>query len=243
MIQLDQVRKIYGQHVAVDNVSFTVEEGETVALLGASGCGKTTILKMIAGLVDPTSGELWVSGQQMTANSRLEIRRHLGYVMQDGGLFPHLTAEGNIMLMPRHLRRPEHEVAKRLQQLCEICHFDARLLSQYPCQLSGGQRQRVGLMRGLILDPDVILMDEPLGALDPMVRASLQQDLKDIFSTLGKTVLLVTHDVGEACFLADRIVLLDRGVIAQEGRFEAIVRTPRSDFVRSFIQAQRRPSF
>jgi osmoprotectant transport system ATP-binding protein len=171
----------------------------------------------------------------------MAIRRTLGYVIQDGGLFPHLTARGNITLMARFLGWDRARLDRRVNELAELTRFPVDGLDRYPHQLSGGQRQRVGLMRALALDPAALLLDEPLGALDPLVRAELQDDLRAVFRQLGKTVVLVTHDLGEASFFADRIVLLREGVIVQEGPPSDLWRKPANEFVTRFVQAQRGP--
>jgi osmoprotectant transport system ATP-binding protein len=163
----------------------------------------------------------------------------MGYVIQDGGLFPHLTAAQNALLMATYLRRPASEMRSRLKELCDLTHFPPEGLDRYPVELSGGQRQRVSLMRALMLDPDVLLLDEPLAALDPLVRASLQTDLKEIFRRLQKTVVLVTHDMAEAGYLADKIVLLMEGRIIQQGTLEDLRERPASRFVSDFLTAQR----
>jgi osmoprotectant transport system ATP-binding protein len=169
----------------------------------------------------------------------LELRRRVGYVIQDGGLFPHLTARENITLMAQHLRSSAEQIDPRLAELCELTRFANQNLDRYPVELSGGQRQRVSLMRALMLKPELLLLDEPLGALDPLVRARLQQDLKEIFAQLEQTIVLVTHDMAEAAFLGDTLVLMNEGVIAQQGRFDELRARPASSFVSDFINAQR----
>jgi osmoprotectant transport system ATP-binding protein len=170
----------------------------------------------------------------------ITIRRKIGYVIQEGGLFPHLTAEENILLMAKHLKLFGEKTSLRLTELCDMMKFPLGGLTRFPVELSGGQRQRVSLMRALILDPDYLLMDEPFGALDPMVRSSLQSELKIIFSQLGKTVLFVTHDMAEAGFLADEIILLGEGSVIQAGSLEDLRSNPVSDYVTQFINSQRR---
>ena len=169
----------------------------------------------------------------------LELRHRMGYVIQDGGLFPHLDARGNAALLARHLGWSEDRVENRLRELLELTHLPADVLDRYPTQLSGGQRQRVSLMRALMLDADVLLLDEPLAALDPMIRADLQQELREIFRTLGKTVVLVTHDIHEAAFLGDTVILLSEGRIVQRGAMRELVERPADPFVTRFINAQR----
>jgi len=177
----------------------------------------------------------------VTRATAVELRRRMGYVIQDGGLFPHLTAAGNITLMARYLGWSRARVRDRLTELAELTHFPPEGLDRFPVQLSGGQRQRVSLMRALMLDPEVLLLDEPLGALDPMIRSGLQRELKSIFRTLRKTVILVTHDIGEAGFFGDEIVLLREGRAVQRGSLEDLVRTPAEAFVTDFVNAQRTP--
>jgi osmoprotectant transport system ATP-binding protein len=242
MLRLAGVSKSYGGAVALHPTDLDVPAGSTTVLIGPSGCGKSTLLRLLVGLVRPDAGAVLFDGTPVTAATAPALRRQIGFVVQDGGLFPHLTARGNVTLMARHLGRPAEEVARRLAELAELTHLPAELLDRYPAQLSGGQRQRVSLMRALMLDPAVILLDEPLGALDPLIRSELQADLKEIFRRLHKTVVLVTHDLGEAGFLGDRLVLLQAGRIVQQAPFEELLRRPTSEFVRTFVNAQRRPA-
>ncbi len=240
MLRLVNVSKRYGDVWALHPTTLDVPPGKTTVLIGPSGCGKSTVLKLIVGLVEPTTGYVEVDGQRLGPDNVLQLRRRMGYVIQEGGLFPHLTAEENLLLMPRHLKVPDGVARRRLEMLCELTRFPPDALGRYPAELSGGQRQRVSLMRALVLDPDVLLLDEPLGALDPMVRSSLQEDLKDIFTHLGKTVLLVTHDMAEAAFLADEVVLMDEGRVVQRGTVADLIERPASPFVTQFLRAQRR---
>ena len=241
MLELSGVSKRYGEAQALPPLSLAIAKGHTTALIGPSGCGKSTLLRLMIGLIRPDTGAVLFDGQPLTPETILGLRRRMGYVIQEGGLFPHLTARGNIALMARYLRWDEGRIAERIAELCALTRFPAAGLSRYPMQISGGQRQRVSLMRALMLDPDVLLLDEPLGALDPMIRAELQSDLKDIFGRLGKTVVLVTHDMGEAGFFADRIVLLREGRIVQQGSLRELVDSPSDRFVTHFINAQRSP--
>jgi osmoprotectant transport system ATP-binding protein len=242
MLRLAGVSKSYGGAVALQPTDLDIPDGRTTVLIGPSGCGKSTLLRLLVGLVRPDSGVVTFDGTPVTPDSAPAIRRQIGFVVQDGGLFPHLTARGNVTLMARHLGRPAPQMDARLSELVELTHFPADRLDLYPAQLSGGQRQRVSLMRALMLDPAVILLDEPLGALDPLIRSDLQQDLKDIFRRLHKTVVLVTHDLGEAGFLGDTLVLLQAGRVVQQAPFAELLRHPASEFVRTFINAQRRPA-
>jgi osmoprotectant transport system ATP-binding protein len=241
MLELKGVSKTFAQAPAVQPTDLTVPAGRTTVLLGPSGCGKSTLLRLMIGLIRPDAGTVRINGAELTAQNVLALRQRIGYVIQEGGLFPHLTAEGNIALMARHLGWREDAVARRVAELAELTQFPLDGLRRYPAELSGGQRQRVALMRALVLDPDVILLDEPLGALDPMIRAELQADLRAIFRRLGKTVVMVTHDIGEAGFFGDQIVLLREGRIVQRGTLRELVASPAEPFVTQFINAQRGP--
>lgn len=241
MIRLDDVSKSYGAMTVLDRVNLTVPLGRAVTLIGPSGCGKSTLLALIIGLAMPDSGRIVIDGQLLTSGSALALRRRMGYVIQDGGLFPHLTARRNVCLMASEIGWARARQAARLDELCALTRFPAEALDRYPTELSGGQRQRVSLMRALMLNPDILLMDEPLAALDPMIRADLQDDLKDIFRRLGKTVVLVTHDLGEAAFFGDEIALMNQGRIVQHGTFNDLRDRPADPFVRRFVRAQYRP--
>ena len=240
-IALRDVEMRFGDVIALHSTNLQVEAGQTTVLIGPSGCGKSTILRLIIGLLTPTSGAVEFEGVLVSQGNILALRRRMGYVIQDGGLFPHLTAAQNVTLMARHLQPPlpEDEIQARLDELCELTYFPKDGLARYAVELSGGQRQRVSLMRALALDPDVLLLDEPLGALDPMVRASLQTELKEIFNRLGKTVLLVTHDMAEAAYIGDSIVLMREGHVLQQGTLDDLRERPADGFVSEFITAQR----
>jgi osmoprotectant transport system ATP-binding protein len=241
MLELVGVSKTFGRQPALHPTDLKVLPGQTTVLLGPSGCGKSTLLRLMVGLTRPDAGTVLFDGQPLTPDNATPVRHRIGYVIQDGGLFPHLTARGNVTLMARYLGRDRALIDKRLADLAELTRFPREGLERYPTQLSGGQRQRVALMRALMLDPDVLLLDEPLGALDPLIRSDLQADLKAIFRTLGKTVVLVTHDLGEAAFLGDLIVLLRAGRIVQRGALADLLRAPAEPFVTQFINAQRVP--
>jgi osmoprotectant transport system ATP-binding protein len=239
MIELRGVSKRFGEQVALHPTDLSFPAGQTTALIGPSGCGKSTILRLIIGLLSPSTGEVVFDNRTVDVASLADVRRQVGYVIQDGGLFPHLTAGQNVALMARHIGRPEGEVTKRLDELCELTRFPKDGLNRYPTELSGGQRQRIALMRGLMLEPSALLLDEPLGALDPMVRAALQTDLKAIFGRLKQTVVFVTHDMGEAGYLADRIVLMREGRVVQQGVLEDFKQRPAEPYVEEFLNAQR----
>ena len=240
-IALKDVEMRFGDVVALHSTNLQIAAGQTTVLIGPSGCGKSTILRLIIGLLTPTSGTVEFEGKLVSQNNILALRRRMGYVIQDGGLFPHLTAAQNVTLMARHLESTlqEDEIQAKLDELCELTRFPQEGLTRYAVELSGGQRQRVSLMRALALDPDVLLLDEPLGALDPMVRASLQTELKEIFSRLGKTVILVTHDMAEAGYIGDSIVLMREGQVVQQGTLDDLRERPADEFVSEFITAQR----
>ena len=239
VFELRGVVKTYGEETALHPLDLAIDAGATTVLIGPSGCGKSTILRLMVALITPDSGSIRFEGDELAPANVLALRRRMGYVIQDGGLFPHLTARGNVALMAQYLGWAPDRIAARLAELARLTQFPLDGLERYPVQLSGGQRQRVGLMRALMLDPDVLLLDEPLGALDPMIRADLQGDLRRIFQTLGKTAVMVTHDLGEAAYFGDRIVLMRRGRIVQQGLFAELVESPSDPFVTRFIKAQR----
>ncbi|HTV31619.1 MAG TPA: ATP-binding cassette domain-containing protein [Methylocella sp.] len=240
MIRLESIRKSYGDAVVVDNVTVTILQNKTTVLIGPSGAGKSTLLSLINGIETPDDGTIMVESNPLTPQSALLLRRRMGYVIQDGGLFPHLTACQNIDLMAKEAGWPLDRRRARVDELCVLTHFPPTALDRFPLELSGGQRQRVSLMRALMLDPGILLMDEPLGALDPMIRAELQDDLKAIFLSLAKTVVLVTHDLSEAAFLGDVILLMHKGRVIQQGQFRDLVDHPQDAFVREFVHAQLR---
>jgi osmoprotectant transport system ATP-binding protein len=239
LVRLTKVCKAFGGASALHPADLDFERGKTTVLIGPSGCGKSTLLRLIIGLLQPDGGTIQFEGETITSANILNLRRRIGYVIQEGGLFPHLTARANIVLMARHLRKPEPEMQARLCELCSLTRFQSEMLVRYPIELSGGQRQRVSLMRALMLSPELLLLDEPLGALDPLVRAALQKDLKEIFARLRQTAILVTHDLAEAAYLGDRIVLMNEGRIVQIGTLQDLRAKPASDFVTEFINAQR----
>lgn len=241
MFTLRNVRKVYAGRPALGPLSLDLSASRTTVLIGPSGCGKSTLLRLLVGLVKPDVGEVTFDGIPVVPTTARAVRLRVGYVIQDGGLFPHLTARGNVTLMARHLGWDRDATTARVAELANLTRFPVDGLDRHPHQLSGGQRQRVGLMRALMLDPDALLLDEPLGALDPLVRADLQAELRDIFRRLGKTVMLVTHDLSEAAFFADRVVLLRDGQVVQEGSPADLWRRPANTFVTRFVQAQRGP--
>jgi osmoprotectant transport system ATP-binding protein len=239
LIDLQNVSKRYGARVALQPTSLSISGGTTTVLIGPSGCGKSTLIRMIVGLVQPDSGTVRVGGEVLTLQNIDRLRHGIGYVIQDGGLFPHLTARRNVTLLAEHLGRPKEEIDRRVVTLAAMVQIPEELLGRFPQQLSGGQRQRVGLMRALMLDPAVLLLDEPLGALDPITRFELQGELKRIFTTLAKTVVVVTHDMGEAMYFGDEIVMMREGRVVQRGSASDLVERPAEPYVRDFIRAQR----
>jgi osmoprotectant transport system ATP-binding protein len=240
-IEIEALRKSYGGAVALDVERLSIEPGETLALVGPSGCGKSTLLRLIVGLVAPDRGGVTIDGTPMLPKSRRALRLGTGYVIQEGGLFPHLTAGENVALVARDLGWAAERIRSRVDELNELTRLPRALLDRFPLQLSGGQRQRVALMRALMLDPALLLMDEPLAALDPMIRSDLQRDLRALFDRLKKTVVFVTHDLPEAVFIAHRMAIMRAGKILQIGPPEELIRSPAHPFVRDFIHAQRPP--
>ncbi len=241
MLELKNVAKSFGSQRVLEPTTLEFPRGKTTVLLGPSGCGKSTLLRIIVRLIEPDQGEVRFDGNIITKDGLQAFRQRLGFVLQDGGLFPHLTAAQNVGLLASHLRWEPTRIQARIEELAGLTQLPREVLTRYPAQVSGGQRQRLGIMRALMLDPDVVLLDEPMGALDPLVRYDLQNDLKRIFQSLGKTVILVTHDLGEADFLGDQIVLLGNGRIVQRGTLQDLAARPADPFVTRFLQAQRVP--
>src|SRR3954468_21116705 len=242
MLNLDNVSKSFGAKQALAPTSLAPQTDKTTVLIGPSGCGKSTLLRLMIGLIAPDDGQVLYDGEPITPANVMLIRRKIGYVIQDGGLFPHLSAAGNVGLLARYLGWDKRRIAARMEELADLTRLPREALTRYPAQLSGGQRQRLGIMRALMLDPAVILLDEPMGALDPLVRFDLQEDLRKIFQSLGKTVAMVTHDMGEAGFFGDRVILIGSGQIVQEGTLDDLLRAPADEFVERFISAQRLPA-
>jgi len=241
MIRLQNVTKTFNSDTtAVDNISFHVKEGETFGLVGTSGCGKTTTLKMINRLIEPTSGTITINGNSITSQEPQKLRRNIGYVIQDVGLFPHYTIEQNISTVPKLLEWNERRVQSRSEELLEMVGLSPEIFSErFPESLSGGQQQRVGLARALAADPSIILMDEPFGALDPITKRQIRTEVSKLFKQIKKTIVLVTHDIFEAFEMCDRLCLLDEGKMQQIGTPKELLFHPASDFVDSFLASNR----
>lgn len=239
MLKLEHIHKTFEGRTALSDVSLTIPKGATHALIGSSGSGKTTLLRLTLGLIPFDKGYVKINDQPLSSFTPTEWADRIGYVPQEGGLFPHITAWQNAALVPRLRNWPAAKIAARIEELRALVELDAAILDRFPHEMSGGQKQRVAIMRAAMMDPQVLLLDEPMAALDPLIRSSLQQELKSIFKRLGKTVLLVTHDLGEAVFLAEAITLLHEGRIVQTGTYRELLLEPADPFVSLFINAQR----
>jgi osmoprotectant transport system ATP-binding protein len=239
MIKVEHLSKHFGKVKAVDDISFGVNEHETLVLLGTSGCGKTTTLKMLNRLTDPTAGNIYINNKNILEQQPEILRRGIGYVLQNNGLFPHYTVGENIAIVPQLLKWDKKRTENRVSELLEKLHLDKSYLSAYPNELSGGQQQRVGLARALIADPEVLLMDEPFGALDNVTKAKIHTEFKALDELKRKTIVMVTHDVQEAFELGDRICLMDAGKIVQQGTPTDLLFKPKNKFVRDFLKEQR----
>jgi osmoprotectant transport system ATP-binding protein len=237
-IALRGVTKSFGTRRILDAIDLEVDPGDTLALVGPSGCGKSTLLRLVNGLVEPDAGEVWCSAERVTPVTVRSIRLGMGYVIQEGGLFPHLSARRNVALMARELGWSPSRIDHRIEELAALVRLPLDLLERPPAGLSGGQRQRVSLMRALMLSPRTMLLDEPLGALDPIVRVELQAELASVFREVGATVLLVTHDMAEACFFAKRVVVLREGRLHFDGSPKALLASD-DPFVVSLVRSHR----
>lgn len=236
MINFDQVSKLFQGKAAVDDLSLNIAAGEFTVLIGTSGSGKSTTLKMINRLIEHDKGKIYFAGEEIHKFKPQDLRRRMGYAIQSIGLFPHWTVEENIATVPQLLKWPRARIRDRVTELMELLHLDPALFRRrYPHQLSGGQQQRVGVARALAADPEVLLMDEPFGALDPVTRAALQAEVARIHQLSGRTIVLVTHDIDEALALADRVVLMDAGRVVQQGTPLKMLTRPANDFVRDFF--------
>jgi osmoprotectant transport system ATP-binding protein len=239
MLELQNISKTFEGRVVLADVNLTVPKGVTHALIGSSGSGKTTLLRITLGLIPFEKGYVKINDQALLSFTQVEWADRIGYVPQDGGLFPHISGQNNVALIAKLRGWSRAKIGGRVEELRKLVDLDPEILTRFPREMSGGQKQRVAIMRAAMMDPAVMLLDEPMAALDPLIRRSLQQELKSIFQRLGKTVLLVTHDLGEAVFLADEITLLHEGRIVQSGRYRDLLQHPTNPFVSQFINAQR----
>ncbi|SBS70554.1 ABC transporter ATP-binding protein [uncultured Microbacterium sp.] len=241
MIEFRDVTKQYPDGtLAVDAFSLVLPAHKTTVFVGSSGCGKTTLLRMINRMVEPTSGTILIDGDPIQGQDAVRLRRSIGYVMQNSGLLPHVSVVDNVATVPLLQGTPRRAARERALELLDVVGLDRSLANRYPSQLSGGQQQRVGVARGLASDPNILLMDEPFGAVDPIVRAELQQEVIRLQRELDKTVVFVTHDIDEAFLLGDQVVILEKGAtIAQVGSPSEIIEAPASAFVADFIGSER----
>jgi osmoprotectant transport system ATP-binding protein len=239
MLELQNVCKTFENRTVLSDVNLIVPKGATHALIGSSGSGKTTLLRITLGLIPFDKGYVKINGQALLSFTQVEWADRIGYVPQDGGLFPHLTGRNNVALVAKLRGWSKSRIDDRVEELRKVVDLEAEILTHFPREMSGGQKQRVTIMRAAMMDPAVMLLDEPMAALDPLIRRSLQQELKSIFQRLGKTVLLVTHDLGEAVFLAEQLTMMHEGRIVQSGTYQDLLRHPANAFVNQFINAQR----
>ncbi|SDL34074.1 osmoprotectant transport system ATP-binding protein [Catalinimonas alkaloidigena] len=239
MINVEKLSKVFGTHQAVREVSFSVAPHQTLVLLGTSGCGKTTTLKMLNRLIEPTAGRIFLNGEDIRELPVEQLRRRIGYVIQQTGLFPHYTVAENIAVVPRLLHWSATQIRQRVDELLTLLGLPVSMAEAYPAQLSGGQQQRVGIARALAADPPVLLLDEPFGALDPITRRQIRQEFRHLDVLQQKSVILVTHDLMEALELGDLICLMDQGEVQQLGTPRDLIYRPQNDFVRAFFQPHR----
>lgn len=239
MIKFENITKKFKNTTVISGIDFEIKEGELVVFIGKSGCGKTTTLKMINRLIKPSSGKILINGQDISKVDLIKLRRKMGYVIQQTGLFPHMTIRENIELIPKLEKVSKEEITQKTLDLLEMVGLDDTYLDRYPSELSGGQQQRIGVARAFAVDPEVILMDEPFSALDPITRESLQDELIDLQGTVKKTIVFVTHDMDEAIKIADRICIMNEGEIVQYDTPENILKNPASEFVSEFVGQNR----
>ena len=241
VVEYRQVRMAYGEKVIIDNFNLSIEKGEFVTIIGSSGCGKTTILKMVNGLVQPVGGEVLVEGRNTREVDLAMLRRNIGYAIQGSVLFPHMTVEKNIAYVPNLLNRKDKKrTAQAVAKWMGIVGLDDSLRSRYPSELSGGQQQRVGIARALAASPDILLMDEPFGAVDEITRGSLQDEIARIHRETGITILFVTHDIGEALKLGTKVLVMDQGSVQQFAPPREILHDPATDYVKKLVEKERR---
>ena len=239
MLELQNISKTFEDRTVLADVSLMVPKGVTHALIGSSGSGKTTLLRITLGLIAFDRGYVKINDQALSSFTQIEWADRIGYVPQDGGLFPHISGKNNVALIAKLRGWRRSRIDDRVEELRKTVDLDPEILTRFPREMSGGQKQRVSIMRAAMMDPAVMLLDEPMAALDPLIRRSVQQELKSIFQRLGKTVLLVTHDLGEAVFLAEQLTMLHEGRVVQAGGYRDLLLHPANPFVTQFINAQR----
>ncbi len=240
MIKFENISKKFKNTTVLSDVSFEIEKGKLVAIIGESGCGKTTTLKMINGLITPTSGKIYINNEDISTKNVIDLRRNMGYVIQQTGLFPHMTIRENIELIPKVQNKNPEDITQQTYNLMDMVGLDCdKFLNRYPVELSGGQQQRVGVARAFATNPDIILRDEPFSALDPITRSSLQDELVNLQSKLKKTIIFVTHDMDEAIKISDKMCIMDKGKIIQYDTPENILKNPVNDFVSQFVGKKR----
>lgn len=240
-IEFKNIKKAYGNKVILDDFNLSVAQGEFVTVIGSSGCGKTTALKMVNGLIEPTSGDIFVDGENIREKNMTEFRRNIGYAIQGSVLFPHMTVEQNVSYVPNLLNKKDKEKTKlAVSKWMKLVGLDDELKDRYPSELSGGQQQRVGIARALAASPNILLMDEPFGAVDEITRGQLQNELKQIHKKTGITILFVTHDISEALKLGTKVLVMDQGQIQQYAKAEELLRNPNTDFVKLLVEKERR---
>ena len=243
-IEFKNIKKVYGNKVVLERFNFSVAKGEFVTIIGSSGCGKTTVLKMINGLIEPTSGDIFVDGSNILGKNLTELRRNIGYAIQGSVLFPHMTAEQNISYVPNLINKKNKEKTKlAVSKWMKLVGLDEELKERYPIELSGGQQQRVGIARALAASPEILLMDEPFGAVDESTRGQLQIELKQIHKKTRITVLFVTHDISEALKLGTKVLVMDKGQVQQYAKPDDLLRNPNTDFVKQLVDKERRTCY
>ena len=241
IIEFRHIKKAYGDKIIIDDFNLSVEQGDFVTIIGSSGCGKTTILKMINGLVEPTEGTILINNENIIGKDMIQLRRNIGYAIQGSVLFPHMTVDQNISYVPNLLNKRDKQKTKAaVSKWMQIVGLDEEMKARYPDELSGGQQQRVGIARALAASPDLLLMDEPFGSVDEITRGQLQIELRQIYEKTGITVLFVTHDISEALKLGTKVLVIDKGVIQQYASPEELLNNPATDFVRQLVDNERR---
>ena len=243
-IEFKNIKKVYGNKVVLERFNFSVAKGEFVTIIGSSGCGKTTVLKMINGLIEPTSGDIFVDGSNILDKNLTELRRNIGYAIQGSVLFPHMTVEQNISYVPNLINKKNKEKTKlAVSKWMKLVGLDEELKERYPIELSGGQQQRVGIARALAASPEILLMDEPFGAVDEITRGQLQIELKQIHKKTRITVLFVTHDISEALKLGTKVLVMGKGQVQQYAKPDHLLRNPNTDFVKQLVDKERRTCY